>query len=78
MSSSGFLVEGAIAALPDHLGLGDRDGGGFAHRDQLRLGLAVDDRYVGDVPGAGPPTVTSASVDWTSGPGERGGEGRTL
>ena len=49
------LVEGAVAALPDHLGLGHRAGGDVPHRDELGLGLAVDDRYAGDVPGAGPP-----------------------
>ena len=71
------LVEGAVAALPYHLGLGYRAGGGIPHRDQLGLEPAADDRYAGDVPGAGPPAdVGQRGLD--VGPRERGGERRTL
>ena len=72
------LIEVAVAALPDHLGLGHRASGGVAHRDELGLEpAAADDRDAGDVPGAGAPAdVGQRGLD--VGPRERRGEGRAL
>ena len=68
------LVEGAVAALPDHLGHGA--GGSVPHRDELGLEPAVDDRTP-VTPGTGAPAdVGQRGLD--IGPRERRGEGRAL
>ena len=71
------LVEGADAALPDHFDLGHRAGGGFPHPGQLGLGLAVDDRHAGDVPGTGSASLTVGQRGLGIRPREGRGEGRT-